>query len=550
MTFLPIVARELRVAARRRSTYVTRTLLGLAVIAVWLIMLATARRGIAASEVGGMLFGILGTLAAAFSLLAGIFLTADCLSEERREGTLGLLFLTELRGYDVVLGKLMATSLPAVYGLLTIFPVLGLPLLIGGVSLAEFWRVVLVLLVTLAFSLSIGLAVSAFCRETRQAMSLTLLMLIVVSAVLPLVGWLRSDWLGAKTVPRPYLWPSPGYLFARAFDSSYSWTRNGRVEFWGSFATVAGIAAMGLIAANLRVPHVWQEGGEGRARRRVVGWMRRWRVGGESFRKARRRLLEQNPFYWLASRDRLSRWLVCIVSAMLALLWLYLLRGCLGPPSSSREVFFLVSIVVALGLHLILKWSVATEASRRLSEDRHSGALELVLVTPLPVGQIIEGQRRALRSSFVLPLAMASMTNVGFIWLVLRPNPLHINGSDRDVFVGLFGGGFMLLMADAYALRWVGMWMGLRARGHHRAILGTLGRILLLPWLAVLLIWLIGVGGGLNGPHEAMTIFTLWQGFGVALDLIMAYRARVALRRGLRYGIAEASTVVRQPSQN
>src|SRR5436190_7976809 len=43
------------------------------------------------------------------------FVTADALSKEKREGTLGLLFLTELQSYDVVLGKLFASSLRSVY---------------------------------------------------------------------------------------------------------------------------------------------------------------------------------------------------------------------------------------------------------------------------------------------------------------------------------------------------------------------------------------------------------------------------------------------------
>ena len=56
------------------------------------------------------LFCILTGSAVFYCLLSGVWFTADCLSEEKREGTLGLLFLTDLKGYDVVLGKLVATS--------------------------------------------------------------------------------------------------------------------------------------------------------------------------------------------------------------------------------------------------------------------------------------------------------------------------------------------------------------------------------------------------------------------------------------------------------
>ena len=64
-----------------------------------------------------------------YCLFSGRISTADCLSEEKREGTLGLLFLTDLKGYDVVLGKLAATSVSAFYGLLAALPVLAVPVL-------------------------------------------------------------------------------------------------------------------------------------------------------------------------------------------------------------------------------------------------------------------------------------------------------------------------------------------------------------------------------------------------------------------------------------
>src|SRR6267143_384147 len=116
MTFLPIVDRELRVAARKRSTF-------------WV------------------------SLAAALS--AGLFFTSDCLSEEKREGTIGFLFLTDLRGYDVVLGKLLATSLRCFYALLAVFPIIAITLLMGGVTGEQFWKTLLALVNALLVSLAV-----------------------------------------------------------------------------------------------------------------------------------------------------------------------------------------------------------------------------------------------------------------------------------------------------------------------------------------------------------------------------------------------------------
>src|SRR5438105_5426656 len=115
MGLLPIVERELRVGARRRATHWLRA--GFALMAiivggfVYLANLDSTARQFAEN-----LFGFLVFIAMLYCLFAGVRLTADCLSGEKREGTLGLLFLTDLRGYDVVFGKLAAGSISGFYG--------------------------------------------------------------------------------------------------------------------------------------------------------------------------------------------------------------------------------------------------------------------------------------------------------------------------------------------------------------------------------------------------------------------------------------------------
>src|SRR5437016_11967975 len=234
MTFLPIVERELRVAARRRGTYLLRFLLALVALVFWFLLLVSARSS--SAEKGQILFTAIGIIALGFSLLAGVFLTADCLSEEKREGTLGLLFLTELKGYDVVLGKLMATSLHAFYGLLAILPLLALPLLMGGVTAGQFWRISLVLIATLLLSLSAAMLVSALSRDTRQAMAGSLLVLLAFAGILPVLWWLKA-WLYRGASWDFLLWPSPPYLFSRAFDTYFGF-RAGAHQFWASLLTI------------------------------------------------------------------------------------------------------------------------------------------------------------------------------------------------------------------------------------------------------------------------------------------------------------------------
>ena len=137
MSFLPIVERELRVASRKRSTYRTRTwfVLGTSALAGMLLVIGNYASG---SRVGASVFSVLSGLAFLFCLIAGPRYSADCLSEEKREGTLGLLFLTDLRGYDVIFGKLVSASTQTLPGLMAFFPVLSIALLLGG---NHGWRV-------------------------------------------------------------------------------------------------------------------------------------------------------------------------------------------------------------------------------------------------------------------------------------------------------------------------------------------------------------------------------------------------------------------------
>src|SRR6476660_5793816 len=168
MTFLPIVERELRVSARQPITYWVRFAAAACLLLIWLTFsLSSHRTGM--SGMSHDLFTAFGVVAFGFCLSSGIFLTADCLSEEKREGTLGLLFLTDLRGYDVILGKLLATSMRAFYALLAVFPILALTLLMGGVTLGEFFRMAIVAINTLLFSLSVGIWVSSMSRSARAA---------------------------------------------------------------------------------------------------------------------------------------------------------------------------------------------------------------------------------------------------------------------------------------------------------------------------------------------------------------------------------------------
>src|SRR5688572_24665222 len=99
----PIIIRELRIGSRRWTNYWLRLLAAVAVAASIFFWFDGTRFNF--FQAGGVLFGYMhrALLIAVWILVP--LLMCDCLSRERREGTLGLLFLTDLRAWDIVCAK-------------------------------------------------------------------------------------------------------------------------------------------------------------------------------------------------------------------------------------------------------------------------------------------------------------------------------------------------------------------------------------------------------------------------------------------------------------
>src|SRR6266478_2571472 len=162
MPLMPVIIREMRVSARHPFTYYLRSL-GAAALLLTCFFFGL-ENGFSAS-IGGKLFGSLHlTLFLAIWILVPL-LSADCISRERREGTLGLLFLTRLRPHDVVIAKGLAHGLRAMTLWLAVLPPLMIPFLLGGVGWREALLSVMVNLSAMCWALAAGLLASAWSRR-------------------------------------------------------------------------------------------------------------------------------------------------------------------------------------------------------------------------------------------------------------------------------------------------------------------------------------------------------------------------------------------------
>ncbi len=536
LTFLPIVARELRVAARKRSTYLLRAgaVLWILAIGAWLYLMMQGHSS--PHDISSALLGLLGGSAVLFCLMSGVRSTSDCLSAEKRDGTLGLLFLTDLKGYDVVLGKLAATSLHSVYGVLAVAPMLGIPLLMGGVSFAQAGRLALVTFDTLFFSLSLGIAVSSISRSSRKAAGVTFVMILALTALLPALGaWFHYRGLPAAA-ERYFYVASPGFSFAAALDPATY--RVASLEFWVSLLVIHGLGWAALLMACAIAPRAWQERPAGQGRLRWQERWQRWCYGKtEERRTFRRDLLNVNAYYWLAARDRLKPLLVGMVLGLLACGWVYgfvkLRREWLNPG---------VYIVTALVLNALMKLWFGSEAGRQLALDHEQGALEWLLSTPLSVRDILRGQRLALQRQFLGPSLL--VLALFLVFMQATAPDAAMPSSERRSWFLFWSGAIVMFAADLAAMYWVGMWQALTSKTANRVGSSTIARILVLAWVgmgvAALGTTLTGMTGRFEpGPNSYEFI---WLAFGLGTDLFFGSFARHKLLSEFRLAASQKYT--------
>lgn len=515
MIALPIVVRELSVAARKASTYQMRLGGVLAAIAFGTYEMYVFRATLGGTG-GGSLFKTFAIVLLVYCVIVAMRNSIDSVCREKREGTLGLLFLTDLRSYDVVLGKLFAIGLHSFYGFLGAFPILGVSLLLGGVTGTEFFRTSLAILNVLFVVHAIGLACSTFCREARHSY----LLATGISTLLFGVPY------GLKLILDRHGWFYAGEM-AWIFSPLYSFFNTipkGADFFWNSLLQAHALGWLFLGASCLYLPRSWQEGSD-RWLVHVFERFKLWCHGTHEQRKSfRARVIDTNPFYWLVSRSRVVPYFVWGLIVCFALAWVVIYFGArhwLGVYWNSARIPILLGTICLL--HTLLKIWIASESIRHLELQRRGGFLELLLTcTPLQVPEIIHGHWMALQRQFFGPVIFVLLVDAGIL--------LAYNDSSDRLIPAAMLSLMVMLCADCVAIGWVGMWMGLSTERAGFAFGKTFWRILVFPWLAFFL-----VGGGIAFLTGSLAMaLGGWTVLGVFNAIFFGIQAENGLSRHFR----------------
>lgn len=416
MVLPPLIERELRCALRKKDARKTRMRGALAAGGITAFFLLIAG-----------LFGLpgFGRQLHLFLFWIGLYiavvqtpvLTADLFCLERRNQTLGLLFLAGLRPGEVFASKVLGGAMVSFSNLLALVPFLAVPFLSGGLSFSLFLATVCCLPNLLLFTLSLTILASVLCEDEGTTMVLAAVAGLVISGLTPVFYEASKSFSVGTPLSAHWLLASPAYgpyLIYRGLAVGSA------AEFWRNAAFTLAWSCLALTLAGLVLQRIWRD-------RPLMafgsGWRARWRSwfhGTPRWRRETgRRWLDPHPFTWLAMYDRAPERLAwCLVTAG-AMIWLA--GFCAWPKTWPSVANFLITATV---LNVIVEWIALYAAGKRVAEDRRSGAFELLLTSPLSESQIIEGQIEALRAqfqpifwaTFMLNLAMMLCGFLGRNW--------------------------------------------------------------------------------------------------------------------------------------
>jgi len=513
MLDLPIARRELLVLARSPAHYRGRIFTSLVILLLGVGFAFLYRNwgaraaGVAVQQLIGWIF--------LMSLFTGVQVAGDAIASEKREGTLGLLFLTPLRPFEILLGKLIACGIASLGTILILMPLLSLVFIAGSVSGTELLRGCLGVVNALFVSLGAGLLGSTLHSDRKKAVGYGSWIILFFWWGVPGLALLLQHYFKVEQAGWLNLIALQSVWGGAVFGFAPSATGQG----WANLACTHALGWIFLALANYRLAHRWQEH-PAKKRFRLGEWWRNVCLGKGPARVARRqKLLEVNPFLWLASRDRLrglGAW--CATVLLGGFLVLIMLED-------NNSKGGLLSLCITLAL--VHKLMICISGAQQITEEKDQGTLEMILATPLAAREVIHGQGLAVFHQYRgVILLTFGVQMLGCGWLMTSET---LGGDAWLMGLGLFAYSALYLL-DLYTAGLLAVWGAIIVRQSKQAFGAAFARFALLPglvfWAALAGNGLISYLWGFQMLDSAPKFIVFWLCLSLVNDLYWISRVR------------------------
>ena len=537
----PIFMRELVTVPRRAGHYAGRAavvvLLGILGVTTWQATIGFSREATLGETAafGLLLFQIVVFVQLLLTLFFAALSAASAVSQEKDRRTFVLLLLTDMRDYEIVVGKLLGALLPIAVQLLVTAPVLAMLLLLGGVGPEQVVQAVLVLGAAAVAAGSLGGVVALWRERTFQALALSVLFLVLyvcLTQALGVVGPLAAAGVNWATVQA---WLDPFAAMLTVLEPP--------AGGWAGLAPGYGFALVmlawcgvlnGIGVWKLRA---WNPSGEPVMQRETATTAETDEsVEVEKRSKAhaapgKAREVWANPILWREIRTLAygrRPVLVKVAFGVVLALILYFAVSELNRPGGRPAFAAAYGIVPVAVLSLLL---VSAQAVTAVTSERDGGALDVLLVTDVSPNEFIFGKLLGVvyntKEYLIPPLLIAVFYAVRG---ALTKTPPEVDAA--TAFAYNFGpllavlGALVVLLAFAIML---GLHVSLRVTNSRLAIVNTLGTVFFLSVGTLISIYLIVINGGSFANQWVSFVSFLVLGVGGLLYVLSADKPSPAL---------------------
>jgi ABC-type transport system involved in multi-copper enzyme maturation permease subunit len=463
---------------------------------------------------------------------------ASAVAREKDRRTFILLLMTDLRNYEIVLGKLLGSLLQIVLLLATMVPFLALLLLLGGISPEQVVQATIIMFATALAAGSLGSLIALWRDKTFPALALTALFVVLYLCLAQAIGKLPTllSWFGVgssalralaiESWPR---WLDPFQALESVLESSVE-TARAFAPAYGFGLTMVVLTVLLNAWAIIRL-RVWNPSGEPIMQREVPGTEEeedKDRAAAHAAPGAVRKVWA-NPILWreIATRAYGRRPLMVKIAyfLVLALICSFALEPLWtsGPRLPYMAAWGLVSVGV---LSLLL---LSAQAVTAITSERDTGALDLLLVTDLTPQEFIFGKLLGIcynAKEYLLPPLILAVVYACYGMLATPPaaHPEMALTKNLEAMLCILM-GIMVLMAFGCVL---GVHVALRNINSQAAIVNTLGTIFFLSAGTGFCIKLILINSRFESQWFSF-IFFLAAGIGGLLWVLSADRPSGAL---------------------
>jgi ABC-type Na+ efflux pump permease subunit len=507
----PIFVREFQTVPRRGGHYLARAAsLGL----LWIIGLTAWQAAVGwhrtallgeTARFGLLLFQIFTFILLTLLVFFAALSAASTVAQEKDRRTFILLLLTDMRDYEIVLGKLLGSLLPIALLLLGAVPVLAMLLLLGGIDPEQVLQAVLILAATAFGSGSLGGLIALWRDRTFQSLALSVLFLVLYLCLVRAIGFIPS--LPLETVETAQAWLDPFLALQSVLEPPIG--RRTIHPAYGYFVVMMLISVSINLLGIVRL-RKWNPRGE--------PIMQRERPQDEEDKDRARahaapgvvRQVWENPILWREIRTFAygTRPLLIKIAyfIVIGLICFYALSGPISGAAGGRQstsvIYGLVPVAV---LSMLL---VSAQAVTSITSERDGGALDLLLVTDLSPKEFIFGKLLGIAynvKEFLIPPLVLAGVYAAYGLLATPPRGQEdLSASmNTSAFLATAGGLIVLLIFVAV----LGLHVALRTASSRVSIVNTLGTVFFLSVGTLVSIWLILISRDFSYQWASFILF-------------------------------------------